>query len=70
MMSCNQNEAVNDATLNLFIGYFVEFEQCFCSKPDHISGNLGVKSIEHVSEMELYIIILTSKSLNATIGQF
>ncbi len=50
---------MNGDTFNLFSGHFVEFEQCFCSKTDHFTGNLGANTIEQVSEMELYIILST-----------
>ncbi len=32
---------------------------CFCSKAGYFTGNLGTNMIEHVSEMELYIILST-----------
>ncbi len=50
---------MNAATFNLLTGHFVEFEQCFCSKTDHFIGNLGANMIDHVSEMEFYIILST-----------
>ncbi len=59
MMSHSKNEAVNADSFNLYTRHFVEFEQCFCSKTDHFTGNLGANTIEHVSEIELYIILST-----------
>ncbi len=56
MMSHSKNEAVNADSFNLYTRHFVEFEQCFCSKTDHFTGNLDANTIEHVSEIELYII--------------
>ncbi len=61
MMSRSENEAPNAATFNLFTEHFVEIEWCFCSKTVHFMGNLGVNMIEHVYEMELYIILSTLK---------
>ncbi len=59
MTSHGENEALNAVTFHLFTGHFVEFEQCFCSKTDYFTGNLGANTIKHVSEMELYIILST-----------
>ncbi len=58
-MSRSKNEALNAATFNMFTRHFGEFEHCFCSQTDHFMGNLGANMIEHVSEMELYIILST-----------
>ncbi len=30
-----------------------------CTNTNHFTGNLGANTIEHVSEMELYIILST-----------
>ncbi len=59
MMSHSENEAVNATKFNMFTGHFVSFEWWFCSKTDHCTGNLGVNMIKHLSEMELYNILLT-----------
>ncbi len=56
MTSSGENETLQTCHLP---GHFVEFEQCFFSKSDHFTGNLGANMIEHISEMELYIILLT-----------
>ncbi len=56
MMSHGENEAMNAAAFNLFTVHFVKF----CSTTDHFMGNLGTNTIEHVSEMELYNIILST----------
>ncbi len=48
---------MNAAAFNMFTRHFVEFERCFCSNIDHFKGNLDENTIEHVSEMELYIIL-------------
>ncbi len=52
-------EAMNAATFNLFTGHFVELGQCFCSKTYHFMDNLAANTIEHISEIELYIILST-----------
>ncbi len=59
MTSHSKNEDVNAATFNMMTGYFVEFEQSFYSKSDHFIVNLSTNTIEHVSEMGLYIILST-----------
>ncbi len=40
VMSHGENEVVN-AAFNLFTGHFVKFEQCFCSKTDHLTAILS-----------------------------
>ncbi len=58
-MSDGENEALHTATFNMLTGHLVEFEQCFCSKTDYFTVNLGTNMIEHVSEIELYNILST-----------
>ncbi len=70
MTSCSENKAVNAAASNLYTRHFLKFEQCFCSKTDNFTGNLGANTIKHVSEMELYIILSTLENLKTGIGQF
>ncbi len=57
------------ATFKTMTGHFVKFEQCFGSKSNHFTGNLGANMIEHVSEMKLYII-LSTLILNVGIREF
>ncbi len=60
MMSHSENDAVNAAIFNMFTWHFIEFERCFCKKTNvHFTGNLDANMIDHVSEMELYTILLT-----------
>ncbi len=59
MTSGSENESLNAVTFNMFTGHFVEFVQCFCSKTDNFKGNLSTRTIEHVSEMQLYNILST-----------
>ncbi len=53
MVSPDENRALYDVTFNMMTGHLVEFIQKFCT------ANLGANTIEHVSEMELYIILST-----------
>ncbi len=57
--SHGENEVVSASAFNMFTGYFVEFEQYFCSKTYHFTCNLGANMTTHVSEVELYIILST-----------
>ncbi len=66
MTSCSKIEAVNAATFNLMTGYLVVFVRRFTI----LWPNLGAHMIDHVSEVGLYIILSTLKSLNPGIGQF
>ncbi len=61
MTSHGENEALNVATFNMFIGHFVEFERCFFFffKLTICTSNFGANRIKHVSEMELYTILST-----------
>ncbi len=56
MTSHSENEALNAITYNM-TGHFVEFVQSFWSKTDHFTANFGVNTVDHVFEMELYIIL-------------
>ncbi len=51
------------ATFNMMAGrqqqHFVNFENFFGKQTGHFTSNLGSNMIEHVSRMELYIILST-----------
>ncbi len=50
------------STFNMMAENLVNFERCFwLKKKDHFMGNLGPNMIEHVSEMESYIILTLNK---------
>ncbi len=59
MTSHSKNEAMNAITFNMMTEHFVEFVQSFAKK----TANLATNTIEHVSEMELYIILSTLEKL-------
>ncbi len=70
MESPGKNELCKHATLKTMTRYFVKFEQCICPKSNHFKDNLDTNTIDHISELELYIILSTLekfKSWNWTV---
>ncbi len=59
MMLHSENEARIHATSNMKDDFFMKFESRFWTKTYHFMANLGGNTIEHVSEMTLYIILST-----------
>ncbi len=60
MMSCSENEVCIHATSNMKDDFLWNLNTVYIFfKTDNFTANLGGNMLEHVSEMELYIILST-----------